>query len=101
MNIKGETEINSYYGATISMISMVILLAYAGIRFDILQSNRDTIRSSIVVTDYFDDTTKFDMKANNFTIAFGLTDAKTHNVLDDPAYLEWKVTIDRWADGIY
>jgi hypothetical protein len=53
------------------------------------------VRSSILVYDHIDHETKFDMAENNFKIAFTILNAKTGKVLDDPAYVDWNVWIER------
>jgi hypothetical protein len=34
-------------------------------------------------------------------MAFGIMNALDESIVDDPAYVEWSVTMDRWADGVY
>jgi hypothetical protein len=66
MNLKGDTEIKSYYGATVSLLSIVTLIIYATIRVNVLESMRDTVRSSILVQDWIDETTHFSFRESKF-----------------------------------
>jgi hypothetical protein len=66
MNIEGDTSINSYYGATITFVSLGIIFVYALIRFEAMQSKRDTVRSEIVVPDYIDNATSFNFDEHDY-----------------------------------
>ena len=66
MNMRGQTAIPSYCGATVTLISIIIIAIYTYIRYDALASMRDTKRSSILVTDWIDETYHFNFQENGF-----------------------------------
>jgi hypothetical protein len=55
MNMRGETSLNSYYGASVSVGCLLILLAYACIRSHIFLQKSDTLNSEIIVQDFFNE----------------------------------------------
>ncbi len=57
--MQGNTSINSYWGACVSLLSIITLIVYTAARFDSLQAKRDTVRSAILVEDWIDETYKF------------------------------------------
>jgi hypothetical protein len=99
MNMRGDTSINSVYGAFISVLLVLVLFGYSAVRIEALQSKRDTIRSDIVAEDFIDETTEFNFKENNFHLAFAVESYVDRTGKDDPDYAEWLVMLYRSTNG--
>lgn len=95
MNMNGKTQINTYWGASISFVIILFMIGYTSVRVEALQTKKNTEYSSILVSDHIDHEEKFDFEENNFQLAFNVINAKTETVLDDPDYVEWRVWIAR------
>jgi hypothetical protein len=98
MNMQGDTSINSGYGAFISLLLALILIAYTGVRIHALHLRRDTIRSSIIAQDYINETIKFNFKNESFHLAFAVEDYDSRQSKDDSDYVEWVVRL-KWKRG--
>jgi hypothetical protein len=100
MNLRGDSSINSVYGAFISVILLFVLLYYSAIRLEVLQAKRDTIRSAITVQDHINEEISFDFKKNDFQLAFAVENYQDRSAKDDPDYVEWQVSVKETIGGI-
>ena len=71
LNVEGKTTSQTYLGAMASILSIVVLLFYFNLRFDVLMNYKDTTYHSTTKPNP-DVNNELNMADANFNFAFGL-----------------------------
>ena len=96
----GETSLNSFYGAFVSLSSLVVLGIYTLVRIEAMQSKRDTVRSDILVENWLDETSFFNLREERFQLAFAVENYLDRTGRNDPDYVDWIVQMHNYVDGV-
>ena len=98
MKIDGDSDsIPSLFGSFVSILSLVLLLTYAYLRYNIMQGYGDT-NVSINIKDYYFDDNKVLTDTMGFNVAFGLSDFDgKSDFIEDPDYGTMTAVYRAWG----
>ena len=83
-----------------SLIAMIIWLAYAALKFEQMMSKHNPFISLMTEENIFDYTTRIDLNEINFRMAFSIEGYLDSEVKDDPRYVKYIVRVYGKKDGV-
>ena len=98
-NIKGETTVNTVTGGILSVILVVILLAYGGLKFLHLYDKHNPQISEVTEKGVLDSSEIMNLNQEGFRFAFTIEGYLDKERKDDPAYVKSLVRLRGLKDG--
>ena len=96
-NVRGSTEVKTYVGACVSLLIIVMTIAFSILKFQHLLSYKNLTLSTYEIP--LDKDEQFDMENSDSMVALALEHWLTGRK-DDPRYIQWAVSTIEVIDGV-
>lgn len=88
-NMNGDERVSSHAGGCVSLLIFAVTTSFAIMKLaDMLQRQNPAV-TQFVQQDAFSADEVYDLRENNFRMAFGIEHIFTGNSLDDQRYVRW------------